>query len=130
MSFKEFRFFTKLTSVANSAFQSCTGLTYVEIPTNITTLGSFAFQDANVADVVLPASVSSIGDSCFRSNNSGRKWLKTLTMYRVTPPSLANTNAFLNQTNAKFYVPSASVDAYKTASVWSNFASRFYAIEE
>ena len=123
----ELHFFTRLTSIANQAFQDCQNLAEIDIPNFITTLGNFTFQSTNLANVVLPASVASIGDSCFRDNQS-RNRLQTLTMYRTTPPTLASTNAFSGQSAAKFYVPADSVNAYKTANNWSSYASRIYAI--
>jgi hypothetical protein len=37
-------------------------------------------------------------------------------------------NAFYNTNNCPIYVPSASVNAYKSASGWSTYASRIQAI--
>lgn len=42
--------------------------------------------------------------------------------------SLANTG--LTGTTAKFYVPDELVDAYKAASVWSNYADKIYPVSE
>ncbi len=126
--FLELSFFTSMTSIAEQAFME-SKLEHIEIPDHITRLNALAFQGCNLTEVVLPASVSYIGDSCFRDNSS-RKLLASLTMYRTTPPTLQSTNAFLGQGNCKFYVPAESVSAYKAASNWSSFASRIYAIED
>ena len=124
---RELHFFTRLTSIANQAFQGCQNLTEIDIPNFITALGHFTFQNTGLANVVLPASVASIGDSCFRDTaNSNR--LQTLTMYRTTPATLVSTNTFSGHSAAKFYVPADSVNAYKTASYWSSYASRIFAI--
>lgn len=124
---KELKYFTKLTRIADQAFQG-SSLSYIDIPDFIKTLGNFSFQECKLTNVVLPASISSIGDSCFRDNAS-KKLLVSLTMYSTTPPTLVSTNAFLGQGNCKFYVPAESVSAYKSASNWSSFASRIYSIE-
>ena len=42
-SFNELQYFTGLTSIENSAFSRCSGLTSVTIPTNVTSIGSLAF---------------------------------------------------------------------------------------
>ena len=39
----------------------------------------------------------------------------------TTPPTLSNTNAISTATT-EIQVPMASVDAYKTATNWTNFA--------
>ena len=49
-------------------------------------------------------------------------------IYATTPPALANSNAFTANNINKIYVPAASVNAYKTASNWSTFASYIEAI--
>ena len=46
----------------------------------------------------------------------------------ITPPTLANSNAFNNQNNAPIYVPDESVEAYKTS--WSTLASRIFPISD
>lgn len=125
---KELKYFTKLTSIPISAFLG-SGLSHIDIPDFIKTLGNSSFQDCKLTNVVLPASVASIGDSCFR-DNTGSKLLVSLTMYSTTPPTLVSTNAFLGQGNCKFYVPAESVSAYKSASNWSSFSSRIFAIPE
>ena len=45
------------------------------------------------------------------------------------PPTLSNKNAFSGIPNdCVIYVPAASVDAYKTATNWSNYASKIQAM--
>lgn len=48
----------------------------------------------------------------------------------TTPPTLASANAFKNTNNCPIYVPDASVEAYKTATNWSSYASRIKGISE
>ena len=55
-----------VTSIGNSAFDGCTGLTEVTIPNSVTTIGDYAFYNCTgLAEVTIPDSVTSIGDSAF-----------------------------------------------------------------
>lgn len=74
--------------------------------------------------MIVPSSVTNIGDSAFYDCYN----LKNLTIQSTTPPTLGS-RAFINNHNTlKIYVPSESVNNYKTASLWINYSSRIFAI--
>jgi hypothetical protein len=50
-------------------------------------------------------------------------------MESETPPTITN-NSFFNTNNAPFYVPDASVTAYKTATNWVDLADRIFSIND
>lgn len=81
---------------------------------------------SNLELVVLPSTLVSIGVGTFYHCVN----LKTLICNTETPPTL-NSSALID-TNAELaiYVPDASVEAYKTATNWSSFASRIKGISE
>ena len=55
-----------VTSIGNSAFRSCTGLTGVTIPSSVTSIGNSAFDSCTgLTGVTIPGSVTSIGNSAF-----------------------------------------------------------------
>ncbi|MBQ8381904.1 MAG: leucine-rich repeat domain-containing protein [Clostridia bacterium] len=55
-----------VTSIAELAFSSCSGLTSVTIPSSVTTIGNFAFAFCdNITSVTIPSSVTSIGYCVF-----------------------------------------------------------------
>lgn len=77
----------------------------------------------NLLEVILPTTVTNIGWGAF-NNCSALRFIKILA---AVPPALS-TNVFDNTNNCPLYVPAASVAAYKTATNWSNYASRIQAI--
>ena len=77
-----------------------------------------------LTSLVIPSNISSIEDSAFNQCSG----LTSITVNRTTPPTLGGTYVFDNTNDCPIYVPAASVNAYKTASNWSEYASRIQAI--
>lgn len=73
----------------------------------------------NLKEVYLGDSVASIGASCF-SSCAG---LQSITSKNATPPVCATLPFSGVSTSIPIYVPSSSVDAYKSASGWSVFTN-------
>ncbi len=70
-SFDELQYFTGLSSIDNCAFQNCTELTSIVLPTSLTTIGNSAFYNCTgLTSIVFPISLTSIGDWAFSGCNS------------------------------------------------------------
>ena len=79
-------------------------------------------------EIVIPASVTSIGNWAFRHLDK----LNSFTCLATVPPAIisdTNGNTFLVSTpEIPIKVPAGSVDAYMAAAGWSNYASRITAL--
>lgn len=95
------------------------------IKRNVEEIGHDAFYNFQYLETVtIPDSVDTIGDNAFENCSS----LTSLTVKATYPPTLGsgvftNTNA-----NLVIYVPAESVNDYKAASGWSDYASKIQAI--
>ena len=114
-----------VTSINYSAFSKCSSLTSVEIPNSVTEIGEWAFNNCSgLTSVTIPNSVTEIGMHAFESCTG----LTSVTINATTPPTLDDTNAFDDTNNCPIYVPAESVNAYKTATNWSELSGRISAI--
>lgn len=117
------------------------------LPQGVTSIGSGAFQDAGVDEIILneglveigscafiscdaltsitiPSSVKSIDNHAFNSCRS----LTKITVNIQTPFAIG-VSAFTDTNNCPIYVPNESVEAYKTTEGWSDYADRIFGIE-
>lgn len=114
---------------ANMSFKKCLedSLTTIteDMLEGILNIRAYAFYGCDhLESVTIPSSISNINDSAF----DGCESLESLTMISEIPP-IIGTNVFRNTSNElKIYVPDGSVDAYKEASGWSEYASKIFPI--
>lgn len=142
-----------ITSIGSDAFMNCVNMQIaVDLP-NLQSVGFGAFHNSgikeianlgkvkdipnrgsssshtfaggcpNLTRVVLPSTLTSIGSYAFAYDTS----LKTLVCEALIPPTLDPT-AFSNTELNTIQVPIESVNAYKTADVWKNYADIIVAI--
>ena len=125
-SFDEFVEFTSVTALVNQAFRF-SSFEEIGLPNDITQIGQYAFCGmTRLKNITIPATVTSIGFQALRDCSV----LSSVTILATTPPTLpTNHGLLMGSNNAKIYVPSSSVDTYKSAAGWSAYASRIFAIE-
>ena len=114
--------FPNATSIGSYAFQKCSSLTSVSIP-NATSIGEEAFSSCSSLTSVSFPNATSIGSYAFKScSNLTTIYVGTNTS---TVCTLSSTDAFRDCTNlTNIYVPESLVDKYKSATNWSNYASK------
>lgn len=106
------------------AFNGCTSLREIAIPETLTVIDHGAFKGcSSLESITLPASMTTILYHAFR----GCTALSSVTIKATTPPTLG-ANVFTDcSEDLKIYVPAASVDDYKAAINWSNYADKIVA---
>ena len=95
-----------------------------EIPEGITKIGDNCFWWSQISSVTIPSTVSEIGRQAFSLCDN----LESVTILATTPPTLGAFAFNDNKSGRKIYVPSESVDAYKAAEGWSEYAADIMAI--
>ena len=113
-----------ITIIGDYAFRDCTSLTSVTIGNSVTSIGSCAFLNCTLlTSVTIPDSVTSIGWSTFYGCTS----LKSVYCKATTPPTegsyiFSYFNNGYKPIGCKIYVPRNSVEAYKSAYGWKDYA--------
>ena len=116
-----------LIALRDFAFSLCSQLESIDIPAGVEIIEEGVFTGCKaLQSVTLPKSLISIGDNVFFGCGS----VAQITNYATTP-QLINTNVFdgnvdypaVDKSTSKLYVPKESVDAYKAAAVWQDFAN-------
>ena len=65
------KFSGAITSIGDSAFENCSGLTSATIPDSVTSIGSYSFKGCSgLTSATIPDSVTSIGEEAFRGCSS------------------------------------------------------------
>ena len=113
-----------ITSIGHSAFASCGQLTSITIPNTVTSIGVNAFYCSGITSIVIPNSITYIDGDAFHCCSS----LTSITVEAIIPPTLYDF-PFNETNNCPIYVPASSVDTYKAATGWSNYANRIQAMQ-
>lgn len=131
-------------SLGDYAFLRCEKLAIVTLSETLTHIGEATFANcSSLLSITLPATITSIGNEAM----FGCSKLSTINCLATVPPTLY-TSAFnkyykesedfitesgdeaeretyeVTAIGANIYVPTASVEAYKSAEEWSNYASK------
>ena len=112
--------------ISSYAFSNCTSLTGVKFGDKIKTIANNAFSNCtSLTGVTFVDNIKSIGSNVF----SGCTNLTSITLNSTTPPSIESDSFEGIPSTCKFYVPCSAVNTYRTASVWSSYASQIVGYE-
>jgi uncharacterized repeat protein (TIGR02543 family) len=112
-------------TVEPSMFWGCRALKTVTLPKSFKEIGQAMFRDCKaLTTLTVPAGVTSVGDSAFDNAFTHG----TLIMLPATPPALAWL-PFEDASLDAIKVPAASLNAYKTAAGWKDYAGKIVANE-
>ncbi len=111
-------------TIIGEAFKDCSGLTSVTIPDSVESIDADAFNNCTgLTSVMLGNGITSIGSTAFSNCTN----LATLNIKAAVPPGMGSNVFRLCIALETIYVPSASVETYKTANGWSSFESKITA---
>lgn len=108
-----------------SAFEECTKLCDINFPTELEIIDNYAFTNcSSLTNITLPERLKSIGSVAF----GGCSNLSKITCSATTPPAGGEYMFDGISPNVKIYVPSESLEDYKSAQYWSEYAEHMVAM--
>ena len=115
---------SEVKTIGTYAFNACYALKYADLSQciKLTTLPLAAFNDNKSLEVVnLPASLTTVNNSAFSNCTK----LQNISVAAVTPPTVANANAFtgVDTENCVLSVPTSSYVDYIVSEHWGAFVS-------
>lgn len=148
-TFDELKYFTNVKAISAYAFFGCTALQWVNCE-NIESIKAQVFNNSGITELILPKVITIpysglvgmkkvtkvvIGASCTNidANNIwswNDKGKVSFIFEGATPPTFSTSNNKPDWYGVTFYVPDASLEAYKTATNWSAYADRIHPLSE
>ena len=101
---------------------------YFVVPEGCTTYGNHAIgrYNCHIVTLDLPSTSEEFqGWFMYQCQD-----LQTIKLRATTPPAVTSNTLSGIPSRVQFYVPDASVEAYKTANTWSSYASRIHPLSE
>ncbi len=112
---------TTVTEISNTAFYACLKIKSVDAQnSHLVSIGLSAFDSTPLTEIILPASVTTIGKYGFYNCSA----LSTFKIYSVVPPALgAKVFQGASTATCQLYVPKDSKAAYALADQWNSFSN-------
>lgn len=112
----------------NFSFHNCILLSKITLPINLIACDmGYVFARCPLRNIIFPATITSIKSHFMIEGCTALEYIKCLSK---NPPTIVETTLLRANDTYLIYVPDSSVDAYKAAANWSNFASRIKPMSE
>jgi cell surface protein len=111
-----------LTTIEEDAFNECSALTSIVLPNSLTTIGNDVFSRTKLTSLTIPKNVTNIGKGVFYLADL----LKTIIFEGEVPPTI-NRWLFDSRYIETIYVPAGSIDRYKNAEGFKEYADKIKA---
>ena len=110
-----------ITIIETGTFMGCASLTSVNLPNTVTSINGYAFNGCHaLVSIIIPESVESISSMGFTHCSK----LETVYIYSNIVVNISSLTFNSCTSLSTIYVPSELVNAYKTDSVWSEYADK------
>ena len=106
-----------VTRIGGWAFWACS-FSYLKLPESLRVIGEEAFLNSDLTSITIPEGVTSIEAGAFMEGYH----LTSIKILAAVPPT-GGADMF-RDSYCPIYVPAGSVEAYKTAEFWNNYADR------
>lgn len=112
---------SKLTTITQDMLAECSSLASLVIPSSVTKIEESAFSKCkSLTSLVIPNSVTNIGNTCFYMCTN----LEECDFSKHTSIPTLGSGAFGYCDKVKIKVPASLIDEWKSATNWSNYASK------
>lgn len=113
---------SNVTSLGSYCFNNCDGLTRVEFNDRITTIPYQSFYSCyGLKEIVLGASIRSLGDNAFYSSSSDK--IVTKIYVNAPAPPTVGSSPFMFNSSTVLYVPEYAMTSYKLDNYWSKYTT-------
>ncbi len=113
------------------AFRGCNKLQTVKLPKSLLSIESHAFYGCKTLQTItLPENVAFIGYEAFdECETLASVYCKAEKYPSIGTTPYSSNRVFIHNENLKIYVPATSVDDYKTANLWKDYADKIVAYD-
>lgn len=115
-------------TLPSNTFKDCPGITEIKSLGSINRIDGSAFENCqNLVKAEIPDTSNFLNYNVFKNCVN----LKTVIIKAITAPVMAENNVFANtHSDLSIYVPDESVETYKTATNWINYADKIHPLSE